>query len=216
MALMDMLSNLWKSFGSKSVDDMPIEDLERERNRLRVEEDKILEEQDDLAVRERQLMEEGREAQSVTAKKRIAAKVLDVRNRGKTLEQRLSVLGKSLRIANGIHTIKENESFYKNAGLGGALADIPLERLIVYIERSPEGVEQSVDKMGDILEALSDAERVMDGAVGSSTGERDSELDSIMAEFAGDASGDAAAFDFDAAVGGKAKDKTASPDKEER
>ena len=186
-------SNLFGKFrelfrGKKTIKDVTLEDLERERNRLLADQDKLDQERDTLAHREQQLLEEGRAVKNDFMRKRIAAKIKDGRDRRKTLDRRHSVIAKSLRIATGLHTIKENEAFYKTAGLGGALADLPLAQIVAYIENSPAGIERSVEGMRDVLESLN----ASDAALGDvfADAEADRELDDIMAEL-NDASGEA-------------------------
>ena len=179
------IKNLWdKTYGlfrSKTIDGVTLEDLERDKNRLQGEREKLQGEADGIETKERQLLEEGRAAPNDAMKRRIASKIKDGRDRKKTLEQRLSVIAKSLRIVTGLHTVKENETFYKSSGLGNALAGIPLANIVAYIEKAPAGVEATVDGMRDIIESLADYGSTMDSAVGDSGADRD--LDDIMSEF---------------------------------
>jgi len=180
MALRDLFNTIKTAFVGKRVEDVTLEELERQGNHLRAEEEKIHARQDELSAREGQLLAEGREARVESMKKRIAVKIKDGRDELRSLDQRLAVLSKSARVVRGLRTIKENETFYRSAGLGNALAGIPLERIIAYIEKAPEGVERDVDGMSEILEALGAADSAMSKAVG--TAESDAELDDIMRE----------------------------------
>ena len=180
MALRDLFKTIKTAFVGKKVEDVTLEELERQGNHLRAEEDNIHARQDELASRERQLIAEGREAVGEPMKKRIAGKIRDGRDELRMLDQRLTVLSKSARVVRGLRTIKENETFYRSAGLGNALAGIPLERIVAYIERAPEGMERDAEGMQDILEALGAADEAMTKAVGGA--QADAELDDIMRE----------------------------------
>ena len=173
---------LTRTLLAKTIADVTLEDLEREQNRLRADQDKLHAEADAIDLRERQLLDEGRAAANAAMQRRIAGKIKEVRDRRKTVDQRLSVVVKALRVAIGLYTIKENEAFYKSAGLGGALSGIPLAQIIAYIEKAPAGVEQTVDGMRDILESLGKTGATLDETFADPGA--DGELDDIMSEFA--------------------------------
>ena len=182
MDIKNLFSKALGFFRGKTITSVTLEDLDRERNRLRSEQDNLNAEADQIGLREGQLLDEGRAAPNVAMQKRIAVKIKDGRDRRKTLDQRLAILAKSLRIATGLHTIKENEAFYKSAGLGGALSGIPLAQIVAYIENSPAGAEQTVEGMRDILESLDAAGAALDEIL-ADPGD-DDELADIMSEFA--------------------------------
>jgi len=166
----------------KTIASVSLEDLERERCRLRGEEEKLCAEIDQLDGREKQLLAEGRATANVTMQKRIAGKIKDCRDRRKNVEQIQSIQSKSLRIVTGLHTIKENEKAYANAGLGGVLAGIPIAQIVAFIEKAPAGAEATMEGMQDILESLGEADAALEGVFADPA--RDSELDDIMSEFA--------------------------------
>ena len=212
--------NCWNKargiFRGKTIAAVTLEELDRERNRLQADQDKLHAEVDSIDARERQLLDEGRAAPNAAMQKRIAGKIKESRDRRKTLEQRLSLVAKSLRIATGLHTIKENETAYKSAGLAGALSGIPLAQIVAYIEKSPAGAERTVDGMQDILESLDEAGAALDGVFADPAA--DGELDDIMAEFANVPESDSALHPIaarPAAAGPGREASTAVPRKQE-
>jgi len=147
--------------------------------------DGISAEADRIDLEERQRLNEGRAAPNAAMQKRIAGRIKEGRDRRKTLDERLSVLAKSLRVAIGLHTIKENEAFYKSVGLGGVLAGIDIAKIIVYIENSPAGAERTVGGMRDLLDALNAAGAALDEMhADAGSDDEDAAIAEIMGEFA--------------------------------
>lgn len=171
------------NFNNTTIQKVALEDLSREKSRLSKVKEEIFDQQEKLRKKERQLLSEGKEVDSNREKKLIASRIRDVRNESKVLDQRYNFAEKCYKITAGLYTVKENEEYYDKLGLGGVLKGIPVENLVSYIESAPDGAEDNLDQMQDILSSLSDASERTDSVLGTSADDYDSELDDIMSEF---------------------------------
>lgn len=173
-------------FGKKkrTLDDVTLDDLTRERVSLQQEQRKLDLEMDRLDKDETQLKSEYAEAGTPTQKKMIARKIQDVRMRRKASDTKSSHCHKMLQTVNNFTVIKENIAFFDRMGVASALVNMDLAEIENFInEATVEGTLQQ-EKLATMLQQVSD------GVDQISAGAGDESLDDLMAELDGEVSAD--------------------------
>ena len=179
---MGLLSNL---FGKKArtLSDLKLDDLNRERITLQTEQHKLDLEADRLHKDEIQMKSEYGEAQTPTQKKIVARKIQNTRLRTRAVDTKSSHCHKLMQAVNNFILIKDNMEFFDRMGVATMLTDMDMGEIEAFInEATIEGTLQQ-EKLASMLQQVSDgADRVMEGTA-------DESLDELMAELDGEVGG---------------------------
>ena len=143
------------------LEDIGLDDLNRERIRLENEERKKIDELSDIENQKRKLFEAGVKNTSVHEQKAIARRMLDLEGRAKNLDSMLSAISKQMRIVSGLIQIKERTQLMSQMGLSGVLQNIDLQNLVGYINESSVDGKFNVEKFDNILRALGQADSLV-------------------------------------------------------
>ena len=179
---MGLLSSL---FGKKTrtLSDLKLDDLNRERITLQQEQRKLDTEADRLHKDEIQMKSEYSEAQTPTQKKIVARKIQNTRLRARAVDAKSSHCHKLMQTVNNFILIKDNMEFFDRMGVATMLTDMDMGEMEVFInEATIEGTLQQ-EKLATMLQQVSEgAETIIQGT-------SDESLDELMAELDGEASG---------------------------
>lgn len=179
---MGLLSSL---FGRKTrtLSDLKLDDLNRERITLQQEQRKLDTEADRLHTDEIQMKSEYGEAQTPTQKKIVARKIQNTRLRARAVDAKSSHCHKLMQTVNNFILIKDNMEFFDRMGVATMLTDMDMGEMEVFInEATIEGTLQQ-EKLATMLQQVSEgAETIIQGT-------SDEGLDELMAELDGESGG---------------------------
>lgn len=170
-------------FGKKkrTLKDLALDDLARERITLQQEQRKLDTEAQRLITDEGQLKAEYAEADNQTQKRIVARKIQDSRMRQKANDTKSSHCHKMLQTVNNFLLIKENMAFFERMGVASMLVNMDMaeiekfvtdatiegslqqEKLATMLQQVSDGVEQITQTSGDV--ALDDLMSELDGEV---------------------------------------------------
>lgn len=188
-----MLDWLTAQFKKKprTLDDIPVEELRRERVRLEQQEKKMVKEIDELENKKNEMFAEGKAAAgSVHRQRSIAQRIVGVDREVKMTDRKLRTISKQLQAVNNFIYLKQSKSELEQSGLFSMINQMDLEELDAWIERASIDGELNVDKLEDMLRRVSSS---MDLA-GSI--EEDPEIAQIMAMFQSEGSHDTLGEEF--------------------
>ncbi len=161
----------------RSIEDLTMDELRREKIRLEQEEGKLAHRVEDLEKQKQQLFMKGKDEPSELQQRILASKIKEVDVQAKNLAKNLRFISRQLRIINGFLQIKENQRLLQESGISSLINTIDLATLRTYVEQaSIEGVFQ-LDKFQEILGTLEETDRVV-GVV-----EEDKDILDIMKAF---------------------------------
>ncbi len=173
-------------FGKKkrTLKDLALDDLTRERITLQQEQRKLDLEAQRLMTDESQLKSEYAEAANPTQKRIVARKIQDSRLRQKANETKASHCHKLLLTVNNFLLIKENMAFFERMGVASMLTNMDMAEIERFVtDATIEGTLQQ-DKLATMLQHVTDgAEQIM-----QTTGEAG--LDDLMSELDGEVARD--------------------------
>jgi hypothetical protein len=156
MAIFDSLSGLFKR--ARTIEDIQVDELKREKIRLDQEEAKIIREVDSVEGRKRELFLRGKDESSHRQQMIIARKIKELDVKASNLDRQLKFISRQLRMVNGFMQLKENQKTLRESGLIAVLGSMDIEKLQEYVERSSiDGVFQ-MDKFEEILGTLEEGE----------------------------------------------------------
>ena len=145
----------------RSIEDLTMDELRREKIRLEQEEGKLAHRVEQLEKQKQQLFTRGKDEPSALQQRILASKIKEVDVQAKNQGKNLRFISRQLRIINGFLQIKENERLLKESGISSLISTIDLATLRTYVEQaSIEGVFQ-LDKFQDILTTLEETDRVV-------------------------------------------------------
>lgn len=147
----------------RSIEDLDVDELRKEKIRLEQEERKIVREVEELEERKQELFQQGKDETSDRQRRILATKIKELDVQGKNLDKNLQFIARQLRIVNGFMQIKENQRLLEKAGVSSVISTVDLPTLQHFVEEaSVEGAFQ-MDKFQEILQTLEDTDRVVGG-----------------------------------------------------
>ncbi len=166
---MQVLSNLFKpasgapapsveSVKTKSLKDLHLDDLKREKIRIEQEERKMLERIKGIEDKKRAMFEQGTRDISDRERRVIARKIKDLDVESNNLDRMLQAFSKQMRIITGLTQVKERERVMAGSGMSDMLSDLDLQELIIYIDKASVDGEFQISKLDDLLGALEEAD----------------------------------------------------------
>lgn len=159
---MDVIDSFKKLFGkSKSLDDLPLDDLRREKIRLDQEEAKVIREVEKIEGQKKDLFLKGKDESSQRQQMIIARKIKELDAQAKNMDRQLEFLSRQLRIINGFMQLKENQRYLRESGLIGVLGKIDLEHLQEYVDKASIDGGFQLDKFAAILGTMEEGQQVL-------------------------------------------------------
>lgn len=143
-----------------SLDDIPLDDLRREKIRLEQEERKMLARLKDLEKQKRQHFEEGVRNASDREQRVIARRIKELDVEANNMDRMLQVISKQMRTLNGLVQLKERTRMASESGLNSLLQGMDLQDLITYINKASVDGEFHMDKFDELLGALEEADSI--------------------------------------------------------
>jgi hypothetical protein len=195
---------LFGLFGKKkrTLRDLSLDELSRERIVLQQEQRKLDVEIERLLKDDAQLKSEYAEAVNPTQKRIIARKIQDVRMRQQGVEAKSTHCHKMLQTVNNFTLIKENMVFFERMGVASVLTTMDMaeiesfineavvegtlqqEKLATMLQQVTEGAQQITAAGSDVSldELMADLDREVAAEAVPAAPTRDAELDQVMSE----------------------------------
>ncbi len=155
----------------KTIADITLDELRREKIRLDQDERKLLARIREVEVDKRKLFEEGVKNPSEREQKILARKIKELDVEARNMDRNLQFFSRQLRIINGFIQLKENQRILAESGLASLIGDIDLQTLQIYVDKASVSGEFHMDKFSEILGTLEEA-----GSVTSAVQEDDDVL----------------------------------------
>jgi hypothetical protein len=143
-----------------NLDDLPLDDLKREKIRLEQEERKMLARLREAENQKRQLFSEGVQKASDREQRVIARRIKELDVEAQNMDRMLQIISKQMRTINGLIQLKERSRLAAESGMGEMLQGIDLQDLIIYIDKASVDGEFQMDKFNELLRALEEAEAI--------------------------------------------------------
>lgn len=177
MAILESIKERFFGDDRRSIEDIGVDELRREKIRLEQDEGKLARRVEELEKQKQELFLQGKEEPSHRKQRILATKIKEVDVQAKNLDRNLQFISRQLRIVNGFLQIKENERLMQESGISSVISQIDLATLRTYVERaSVEGVFQ-LDKFQEILGTLEETDQLVGGV------EEDKDILEIMQAF---------------------------------
>jgi hypothetical protein len=143
-----------------NLDDLPLDDLKREKIRLEQEERKMLARLREAENQKRQLFSEGVQKASEREQRVIARRIKELDVEAQNMDRMLQIISKQMRTINGLIQLKERSRLAAESGMGEMLQGIDLQDLIIYIDKASVDGEFQMDKFNELLRVLEEAEAI--------------------------------------------------------
>jgi hypothetical protein len=142
------------------LEDLSIDDLQREKIRLAQEERKLIARLKEVEKQKKQLFAEGVQNDSDRERRVIARRIKELDVEANNMDRMLQIISKQMRTLNGLMQLKERARMASESGLTNLITNLDLEELIRYIDKASVDGEFNMDKFNQVLEALEEAEAV--------------------------------------------------------
>jgi hypothetical protein len=142
---------------ARTLDDLTLDDLRREKVRLEVGERRRVTRLRELEGEKRQLFEAGVQNPSEREQRLAARKIKELEVESRNLDRNLEFMSRQLRIINGFLQLKDNQRLLAQSGIAGVLGGLDLQTLQLYVDRASVEGEFRLDKFSEILAALESA-----------------------------------------------------------
>ena len=162
--------------GPVKLEDIKLDDLNREKIQLGQEQQKSINELHDIENRKRKLFDEGARDVSDIERRVIAEGVKELNSEAENMAEIMQVLSKQKRTINGLIQVKKRERLLSESGVSSILKDIDLQDLIKYIDKASVNGEFRMSKFDEILGTLERNDSVR------STVNADPDIDYIVAQ----------------------------------
>ena len=156
MAILDSLKGLFSR--GRTIDDITLDELQREKIRLDQDEAKLVRHVEELESQKKQLFLRGKDETSERQQMIVARKITELDAQARNLDRQLQFISRQLRTINGFIQLKENRRALRDSGLISVLGRIDLERLQKYVQDAlVDGVFQ-MKKFEEIMGRLEDGQ----------------------------------------------------------
>jgi hypothetical protein len=138
----------------RSIEDVPIAELKREKVRLEQEERKLLNEIRTLEAQKRSLFNEGVRKASEREQRVLARRIKEVDAQSNNYDRMLQSISKQMRVLNGFVQIKERIQMDAEWGIAGLVSNLNLEDLMTYVSEASVNGEFNMNMFDDVLAVL--------------------------------------------------------------
>ncbi len=161
MKLLDLIEGISQFLGSndktKTLDDLTLDDLRRERIRLEQEEKKLIRQVEELETQKRELFLQGTQESSSRKQVILARKIKELDVQSLNIDKNLQFFSKQLRILNGFIQLKENERILSQSGISKLISGVDLQTLQNYVDRATVDGVFHMDKFEEILSVMEES-----------------------------------------------------------
>jgi FtsZ-binding cell division protein ZapB len=147
----------------RSLKDITVDELRREKIRLEHEESRLAGQVEELERSKQQVFLRGKDESSERQQRILATKIKELDVQAGSMDRNLRFISKQLRIVNGFIQIKENQRLIQEAGLASIISSIDMEKLQQYVEQASVEGSFQWDKFESILGNLEDTEKITGG-----------------------------------------------------
>jgi hypothetical protein len=144
----------------RTIADITLDDLRREKIRLDQEERKMLARLREVEADKRKLFEEGVKNASEREQRVLARKIKELDVEAKNMDRNLEYFSKQLRIINGFIQLKDNQRLLAEAGISSIISGIDLLDLQKYVDKATVDGEFHMDKFKEVLTTLEESGNV--------------------------------------------------------
>ena len=154
------LKNLFSK--KKTLDDVTLDDLKREKIRLENEEGRFMRRAEDVEGEKKTLFLEGAK-EGVPQHRRVllARKIKERDAEAVNLERNLQMFSKQLRIINGFIMLKENQRIMRESGISSIISKVDLQDLQIYVDQATIEGSFHMEKFSEMLGALEGADQAL-------------------------------------------------------
>lgn len=138
----------------RSIEDVPVEELKREKVRMEQEERKLLNEIRTLEAQKRALFDEGVRKASEREQRVFARRIKELDAQSNNYDRLLQSISKQMRVLNGLVQIKERIRMDKEWGIAGLVSNLNLEDLMAYVSEASVTGEFNMNMFDDVLNVL--------------------------------------------------------------
>jgi len=172
MAILDSLKGMFTR--KRTLDDVSMDELRREKIRLEQEEARLTRQVEELERQKQQLFLKGKDEASERQQRILARKIKEVDVQARNIDKNLRFISHQLRVVNGFIQVKENQRLWQEAGISSIITQLDLEELQKYVEAASVEGALHLDKFRELLEGLEESERLV------GLGEEDKDIEEIM------------------------------------
>lgn len=142
---------------AKTIDDLSLDDLRKEKIRFDQEERKMLARLREVEAEKKKLFEDGVRTAGEREQRVIARRIKEKDVEAANMDRMLQVISQQMRIINGLLQVKERSRLVSESGMSELLKNIDLKDLISYIDKSSVDGEFHEDKFDELLRAMEEA-----------------------------------------------------------
>jgi hypothetical protein len=140
------------------IEDVPVDDLRREKISLEQEERKLLARLKDIEKQKRLVFDDGVQAAGVREQRVNARRYKELDDEASNMDKMLQIISQQMRVLNGLVQLKERSRMAAESGLNSIIKDMDLHDLTVYITKASVDGEFNMDKLSQILGHLGEAD----------------------------------------------------------
>ncbi len=144
----------------KTIEDIKLDDLRREKVRLEQEERKMLDRLRKLEAKKRALFEEGVRNPSEREQRVLARRIKELDVQANSMDSMLQAISKQMRILNGLIQVKERTRIMSESGFSKLLSEMDLGDLISYVDKASVEGEFHMNKFDDLINVLEEADNL--------------------------------------------------------
>jgi hypothetical protein len=166
VGVLEGLSSLFgqdKDLQQMTLEDLALDDLQKEKTRLELDERKMIRRVEELEAQKRQLFEEGTREASNRKQVILARKIKELDAQVHNLDKNLQFFSRQLRVLNGFVQLKENERILHESGISKLITGVDLQTLQTYVDRATVDGVFHMDKFQDILSVMEESYAVAGG-----------------------------------------------------
>ena len=152
---MNIINNVRNLFNpKKSLSDLKMDDLLREKSRLGQIEHELVKRVEDLEGKKKALFMQGQDQTSDRQLVVLARQIKEFDVQTRNLDKSLQVVAQQQRNISGFIQLKENEKLLAQSGLSSMLQKVDLQTLQTYVHRASVDGEFSMDKLRQVVGTL--------------------------------------------------------------
>jgi len=142
------------------IDEIPLDDLKREKVRLEQEERKLMAQMREMESEKKKLFSEGVRNSSEREQRVLARRIKELEARADGVDRILQAISKQVRTIGGLIQIKERIRMQNESGLSSVIGAIDLNDLITFVDQASVDGEFQMSKFDELLRAMEQAEAV--------------------------------------------------------
>jgi hypothetical protein len=152
---MNLLEGIAGLFGrQKKIDQIPVEELKRERVTLEQKESRVKREVGTLESRKNELFMKGKDAASSRDRLDFARQVKDADTEIRGKDRDLAMIRNFTRVVKGLIQVKERVALFQDVKVATIISRLPVQQLANYVDRAMVGERLEMEKLATLLNAV--------------------------------------------------------------